>query len=306
VDIDIRNFRLHDLPGVACLWNAAAADAYGFHPLSAETFLSRIVSNRYFDQRKMLLAFAGDMLVGMCHGALVTEPYYQDAGVVECVLVHPKFRGRGVAGELLDNVVSELAACGAQHIKGGGAWPYTPFYSTLIDGSERSGVFHSDTAAIRAYQKAGFRPGRESLVMRKTLTSALEHEVGIPKELHIEKVGRVGCSTWLDDVFRGWNLQNHYLVRKDGFICSRAIFSRMDGLSDFSGRERYALFGVNTPDSMRGRGYAYANLANTVDSISRLGGHEIELHVYADNLPAVNLYRKLGFEEIAKTICFER
>jgi predicted GNAT family acetyltransferase len=107
-------------------------------------------------------------------------------------------------------------------------------------------------------------------------------------------------------VFRGRELWDHELVRSDGHLLSRAIFGFMEGESRHEGQAIFSIFGVNTPLDQQGRGFAGVNLSHLLAHVRGLGGETAELHVYADNQPALAVYRRLGFQPVAETMMMHR
>lgn len=292
---------------LAEVWNASAREAYGFFPLEPEVLRRRISDEPRFRPDRLLFALLNDRPVGFCHWDVVAEPYYPPAAALEAFAVRPEHRGRGVGSALLGRALAEIARTPVRFIDAWGTFPYTPFYSTLIDGSERSGPFLHDEATLSFLARHGFRRGRPSLVMRRDLAHDPPPEPGpAPDAAVLTTSPRAGKATWLDFVFRGWTLMDRLFVRQDGQVLSRAITARMDGLSHQAGRERYALFGVNTPEAQRGQGHATRMLRHLLWTLAAEGAAEVELHVYADNAPAVRLYRRGSFGEIARTVVMQR
>ncbi len=298
----------HDAPSLLSeLWNVALRDAYGFFPLTPTRLATRIFEEPRFRAERLLFAFLDGRPAGFLHWDLVAEPYYAQAAAVEVVGVTPELRGKGIGAALLGRALEGIARTNACFVDAWGTFPYTPFYSTLIDGSERSGPFLTDSELLAFFERHGFRRDRESLIMRRDLRHLPPEEPGrSPDASVLTSASRSGKTTWLDFVFRGWSLRDRFLVRPDGQILSRAITARMDGLSGHTGRERHALFGVNTPESLRGEGHATRMLRELLFTLAAEGADEVELHVYADNTPAVHLYRRCAFEEIARTTVMRR
>ncbi len=262
-----------------------------------------------FKPAGLLLARDHNRVVGMLHMDTVRNPYFDHAGVVEMICVDPEYRGRRVATNLLRRAMRIFREQGGIMLDGFGSWPYSPFYTTLIDGSERSGVFLQNPGMLRLFEQAGFKRSRESLVMRVSLgdlPALTDNRQKTARQLVLQHRRREYKDDWLDFVFRGWHMQEHCLFDTAGRMLSRAIFCRMQGPSDYSGRELYALFGVNTPECFRGRGYAYINLWHLLSHLQASGADEVELHVYADNIPAIGLYRSLGFRDIGRTVSLRR
>jgi ribosomal protein S18 acetylase RimI-like enzyme len=288
------------LPAIlADLWNRSYVGAHGFFPLNGNVFEQAIWGNPRFREENLLLLEVSGVPAGFVHCDYLTGFNFPATGVVEALAVAPEFRRKGLGRTLLEAAVARLKRQGARVLDFGGSWPYTPFYSTLIDGSERSGIFANNLAALALCEKFGFRPEEKSFVMR--LNPALVTKFTLPPGCYISRKERINRDSWLDFAFRRWRLFDHTLLNDRGEVLSRAIYTRMDGVSNLHGKELRAVFSVNTPERFRRQGWALLNLGIMINIMITEGVDELELHVYTDNTPAVNLYKSLGFQEIAQT-----
>ena len=62
---------------------------------------------------------------------------------------------------------------------------------------------------------------------------------------------------------------------------------------------------IGTAPEARGRGLGRTMLVESIDSLLRRGASSVELTVYQDNVPAVELYRAVGFRERGEIIWYE-
>ncbi len=294
------------LAAVAAVWNGNARGRHAFLPWTAELLSSLLTANGA-PVGTLLTAHVPDSgdCAGFAHVNLVREDGYPNAGVVEAVLVDAAHRRRGLGTELLRSALELLG--GAQpapaFIDALGAWPFGYAYNTLADGSERSGVFLREAETYRLFRRAGFSPVRKSIVMRAPLHGAQPRAVPFGAAF---RIGKRSENTWLDRVFRGRELWDHDLTRRDGRVLSRGIFGFMEEESRAEGRAVFSLFGVNTPFDLQRNGYAGMNLSNLMEYVRGLGGDDLEIHVYADNVPALRLYGSLGFKPLAETMMMRR
>jgi ribosomal protein S18 acetylase RimI-like enzyme len=290
------------LEEMAALWNHNAVGRHSFQIWTREALEGLLTDGKGWGIGAILAArLPSGELAGWIHVSLSAETHCLRTGVVEMLLVDRRSRRRGLGGRLLAEGLVFLAGQNPPPVivDALGAWPYGYVYNSLADGSERSGVFLSEPELLRLFRRAGFSAVRRSLVMRADLTAS--------RPLRLPSGTRINCSprrsrTWLDQVFRGRELWDHNLEFPDGEVLSRAIFSFMKGESQTEGRRIFSLFGVNTPADRQRLGYARANLTNLMAEVAARGGNFLEIHVYADNEPALALYRDLGFRQLGETV----
>lgn len=283
------------------IWNQSATGWHGFYPITPEIFKAHILQSGRFHPENFLLLENNGRLIGWIHYDNVIQPPYPRSGVVCAMAVLPEHRCQGYGGKLLQEALFRMQRSGIRSISGLGAWPYSPFYAGLIDGSERAGVPEDQSAMLWLLDKFNFVRSRRSLIMRVSLDGFND---GLREGEQAFHQSRAGKNTWLDYVFRRWELFDHVLLSSSGQVLSRAIHARMTGLCEYGGQELHALFGVNTVPELRGKGYALRNLQVLFARLRAAGGQAAEIHVYADNASALRLYKKLGFREIGATVDF--
>jgi ribosomal protein S18 acetylase RimI-like enzyme len=84
----------------------------------------------------------------------------------------------------------------------------------------------------------------------------------------------------------------HYLVRWRGTPAAVARRATFDGLTYLSS--------IGTAPAARGRGFAGLVSAAAALDGSRAGSRRVSLGVFADNEPAIRLYRRIGFEILGR------
>ncbi len=292
------------LEEVATLWNNNASGRHAFHPWTGAA-LYRLLADGDRLRGDLFMARVGGELAGFAYTGIIEEEGYPRVGTVENLLVATSYQQRGIGTALLQNCLSwlENVRPRVEFLDALGAWPFGYAFNTLADGSERSGIFLNEAGLYRLFRRAGFEPVRRSFVMRVDVGCAPVREKKSGLLYHIER--RQGF-TWLDRVFRGRQLWDHYLIEPSGRILSRAIFGLMEGETLHEGKPIFSVFGVNTPEQHRNKGYGIMNISGMLQHVKQLGGKEVELHVYTDNEPALRLYRGLGFNQIAETVMMHK
>lgn len=293
-------FPFETLRDMAALWNDNAVGRHGFFPWSGERLALMLGGGAAVNSRLVTARTPEGMLAGFAHVSWMREYGYSPGGSVEALLVARRHRNLGVGKALLGKCLDILAGetSGLVLVDALGAWPYGHLYTTLADGSERSGVFSAADGLAALFRRFGFQNARKSLVMRAGTALA---PIPLPKGMRAV-VAKRDTATWLDFAFRGRRLYDHNLIDGGGDTLSRAIYGFMPDESRQSGRILFSLFGVNTPDHHRGNGFAGLNISHLLGHLKNQGADMVELHVYADNIPALALYRRHGFEEAAETM----
>lgn len=292
------------LDEIAALWNTNAAGRHGFFPWSGK-LLAQLLPDEIGFTGLLLEARADGRLIGFCAGGSLHEPEYAFSATIEALLVDRAWRGQGVGTTLLRSAVRLLRRRWPRplFIDAMGSWPNGYAFSTLADGSERSGVLATDKDLYRLFRREGFAVVRKSLILRAANTNPLAAPQPIPKNTMVY-IRRRGRDTWLDRAFRGRTLWNHELTR-GGKTISRAIFGLLDDVSRAEGKIVFSLFGVNTAPQHRRKGLGRINISNLMAYTAKLGCEMTEVHVYADNEAALALYRALGFSPVGETIMLQ-
>ena len=184
------------------IWNRSMKNEYGFYPISVEQLQNHYSSSSRFNPENILIGYYGHTPQGFVHYDLVDEPGYERAGVISALAVIPEHRHQGVGDKLLSKAITELEKHRVRFIDAAGAWPYSSFYATLIDGSERAGINDKNIGAKWLFDNYYFYPGRKSYTMVKNLKNEKLFSI-LPQHVYIGN--RAGYTTWLDHAFRDWN-----------------------------------------------------------------------------------------------------
>lgn len=95
------------------------------------------------------------------------------------------------------------------------------------------------------------------------------------------------------DAFNGFVWEEPCATGKGRQIVGNVSLNRAPGA-----RRRWVICNVVVTDECRGKGIARQLVVTAIDEARDLGAEGIVLQVYEDNLPALHLYRDLGFQEV--------
>ncbi|PRY00785.1 mycothiol synthase [Allonocardiopsis opalescens] len=274
---------------------ATAADSTA--PLSEQAALRL----RYGGQTALrhILLWSGDELAGLATAEL-------DGLASDCVaelVVHPGHRGRGHGRLLLDRL---LAEAGPRVLR---LWAHG-----------------RHPAAGRLAERAGLRPVRELLKMRRPLGAAAPAlpEVSVPLGMRV-RTFRPGAdeAAWLEANARAfadhpeqgsmtlldlrhrededWFDPDGFFLVEDGTTGALLGFHwtkvHADGAGLDPGRPVGEVYVVGIDPAAQGRGLGRLLTVVGLGHLRDRGLEQVLLYVEADNAPAVRLYRGLGFTE---------
>lgn len=172
--IEYRTFRNSDPARIVALWNGCALGRGAATGVTVDAFETLNFAQPYFDRKGLILACDGADIVGFVHagfGANADESALAyDSGVICAILVHPSFRRRGIARELLKRGESYLRERGAQTLFAGPSEPRDPFFFGLYGGSSPSGFLESDCDAAPFLSAMCYEPIERHTVLQCDLS----------------------------------------------------------------------------------------------------------------------------------------
>ena len=207
--------------------------------------------------------------------------------------VRPDARGRGHGRALL--------AAALDHGRGLGA------------DIAHASALPEQTDALRLFRAAGFEEVKRQWQMRLELDDFVLREVDTPYDTAEMRPGEESIMTGLQNAAFGesWGFAPNvpeeiaYRVRMAGSAPSDVLLLRVDSepaaycwtrLEPVSGGSPLGIIWmIGSDPAKRGLGLGRAMINESIRTLKERGAGAIELTVYADNDPAVGLYRSVGF-----------
>ena len=295
----LRNFTWDDLPTYASLTNEVGQVDGARAPFTVQDAGESLHQPNLDPEQDCYLAEVGGMPAG--YVLVVPEPKI-DRAIIEGV-VHPAFRGQGVGRRLLQRAVERSRALGAR----------LAHASTTPQG----------VAAQRLLIGAGFHEVRRQWQVRLELA---DFPVGEPVEgykVRSMSDGEEPLLTQLQNrTFAGsWGFAPNvakeitYRVRMGGGRPEDVLFLVVEAQPAaycwtksqvLDGEQVGIVWMIGAVPEFRGRGLGRAMLMESISFLKEKGARAIELTVYADNAPAVELYKATGFRMRHEIIWFEK
>lgn len=315
--IRYRTFRNTDPPALAELWRAAAPTPGFMQPMSVEWFERLIFSKPYFDNEGLVVALdEPKKVVGFAHAGFGASDDHKTLstsfGVTCVLLVHPEYRQQGIGAELLTLCEDYLRHHGAEVLYAGPIAPLNPFYLGLYGGSELPGVLESLPEAHEFLVARGYGEADRTIVLERDLTSfrppvdRKHHQ--IRRRTMVEVTSDPSARDWWDACTYGNFDRIRYDLRsrESNQRIARATVWMLDPLSRSWGVRAVGLVDVEVDEAERRKGYATFLLAEAFRRLHEQGIALVQVQTMERNTAALDLYRKLGFEQTDTGLVYRR
>ncbi len=295
-----RTFRNTDPPHLVEIWNEAFTGR-GAVALKNSSPLERFVfAKPLFDPAGLLFAEENNRCLGFVHAAMAPG----DVGVTCLIGVRPEAQHRGIGSELLRRSEDYLRQHGAKKLYAGPHWPFNPLYLGLYGGSDSPGFLTSDAAAEPFFLRHHYQFGPKTLVMQLLLNQPVKiidprfspHRqrfqvcASSPHTLH---------SYWKEYILGFLDPLEIQLVDKQSHsIAATALVWEMDLFSQRWGRPAIGMLGFEVDPKLRRLGIGKFLLSQLLRQVQEQYFEIAEVQLAADNQPAIQFVKSLGFEHI--------
>jgi ribosomal protein S18 acetylase RimI-like enzyme len=316
--IRLRAFRNGDPPALADLWNRGLPTRGVVRPLTPHEFDALIVSRLDFDAQGLILAEDDNRAVGFVHAGfgpaspIERKPVLdRELGTIAMLVVEPGRDDPGLEHELLSAAESYLRDRGAQVFYAGAQYPLNPFYWGTYGGSEGSGPLEGHHSLRRAAAAAGYEPVATNLLLEADLTGP---EVRDPRAAVIKRQVRLEIeedahpSDWWEALALGTRQLTRFRLhsRSDDRAIAHASTWDMTAFGREDGRSRTGLIDFAVVPDLRGKGFGRFLASEVIRHARAEWGDVMSVQTAATNLPALALYRSLGFEPVETTTLYRK
>lgn len=317
--IRYRSFRNGDPPALAALWNRSLPAVGVVAPLSAHELDALVMGKLGFDPEGLIVAEDDGRVVAFAHAgfgpAQPEGPTHRPdtaMGTVAMLVVEPGRDDPELEHGLFEAAESYLKSRGTKVFYAGGSAPMDPFYAGIYGGSEFAGVLDAHHAFARAARLAGYEPCATSILMEADMRRPEPRDprlVMLRRQLELKVVEDALPAGWWRSLAVGYFRPSAYTLadRRDGqAVASASTWEVAAGASPGDGRSRTALVDVQVEPSRRRRGYGRLLVDGVLREARRQQADAVCVQVAATNLPAVGLYRRLGFEAVATSTLYRK
>lgn len=311
-----RPFRNSDPPRIADIWRDQPPQRGLMQPVSAALLEQLVFSKPYFDPEGLIVSLADNVPVGFVHAgfgandegtALSTE-----FGTTYQLMLRADQRHDALADELLARAEGYLRDRGAQVLYAGGIRPLNAFYLGLYGGSELPGVLVSDPVLGPTCVRNGYREIDRVVVLQLELAGyrppISREQRALRREVSCQEVYSPPVTSWWEACTTGAFERIRFSIQQPGRFepLSDVWFWDVEPLSACWGVPTAGMFDLHVPHERRRSGLATFLLSESFERLRNRGVVLVEAQTMQQNLPAIALYKKLGFAKVDEGVVYRK
>jgi ribosomal protein S18 acetylase RimI-like enzyme len=311
-----RPFSNSDPPRLAEIWRSQPPQRGVMQTVSAGVLEQFVFSKPYFDPDGLIVAVQDQTPVGFAHASFGPNEDYSaldmELGTTQLLMLGPEHRDVGLADELLGRSEGYLRDRGAKVLYGGGIKPLDGFYLGLYGGSELPGVLVTDPMFGDACRRNGYREIDRVEVLHRDVSRFRmpfsREQRRLRREALCKEVYCPPARSWWEACTRANFERLYFHLEQFGTRKELAYvwFWDIEPLSTSWGVPTCGMYDMYVAPDERRHGYAAHLLSEAFDRLRRRGIVLVEAHVMQTNVPALALYKKLGYIHVDQGVVFRK
>jgi ribosomal protein S18 acetylase RimI-like enzyme len=311
-----RPFRNSDPPHLADIWREQPPLRGRFPAMTSMILEQLVFAKPFFDPTGMIIALCDGKPVGFVHAGFGASDDEQsvsrDSGTIYMLMVRDTHRDSTLADELVRQAEAYLKHSGAQVLYAGGLRPLNAFYLGVYGGSELPGVLAGDTVFVEACRRNDYREIDRVVVLQRDLAGFRapinRSQRQLRRELEILAQPSPQANSWWSAVTMGGFESTRYSAGplRGGVTLGELWCWEIEPLSTGWGPATAGVYGLHITAERRRQGIATFLLSEVFGELSKRGIARVEAQTMQQNLPAVALYKQLGFEQLDEGIMWRK
>jgi ribosomal protein S18 acetylase RimI-like enzyme len=312
--IRYRPFLNTDVPHVVSVWRQQPRIRGVFSSLTADLFDLIVLSKPYFDRHGLILAFDESQPgvckpLGLVHASFGPNESLNDLdqrqGLICQLKVVPCEEAAAVADGLLAAAMDYLKKSGSLIAHVGSVFPHSPFYLGLYGGSRVPGVLLDDTFARESFRRFGFQDDDEVALLERRLagfrTTGGRNQTEIRRRFQLKAIADPIETSWWECCLFSHAERDRFSLfdPKTREIVSSVSFWDVQPLATETGMTTRGLYDLRVEPKFRRMGIATYLIAESIKSLMQRGVGQIEVQAQMSDPASVNLFQKLGFQQVA-------
>ncbi len=311
-----RTFRNTDPPALAAIWQSRAGQPGLAQPVSMELLEELVYAKLYFDYAGLVVACQDGRPVGFAHAGFgpnqAGDGLATEVGATCVVLVRPDCETAVIAAGLLDQCEAYLQSRGAKTLYGGAWGELNPFYLGLYGGTQLPGVLQTDLVAHELYAARGYQEINRVPILQRELSNFEapidRRQMEIRRSMIVEMTADPPARTWWEASTLGPFDLNRFELRprSGGPAAAWAVLRNMEPGGTVGVSRAAGLTELRVEEPFRRRGLAVFLLSEVCRQYARQSYTLVEVQTTQDSLPALGVFRKLSFRQVAQGSVFRR
>jgi ribosomal protein S18 acetylase RimI-like enzyme len=312
---NFRPFRNSDPPQLAEMWREQPPLRGRFPAVTSALLEQLVFAKPYFDPQGLIVALSDETPVGFIQagfgGSDDGQSLSRESGTIYMLVLRDGHREPALADELVRRAENYLRESGAQVLYAGGIRPLNAFYLGIYGGSELPGVLADDRVFVDACRRNGYREIDRVVVLQRDLATfrppITRSQRQLRRELSIREEPSPRPTTWWSAATTGGFESTRFIAEsRDGAALAEVWFWDIEPLSTGWSAPTAGMFDLFVSAERRRAGIATFLLSEAFAKLAARGVARVEAQTMQQNLPAITLYERLGFQQVDEGLVFRK
>ncbi len=306
--IEYRPFLNTDVPGIVSVWKHQRSHRAISATMYNDMFERTVLSKPWFEPEGLIVATRSGEICGFIHCGFGPNSDRSDLdrrnGII-CILMTLPVPGQSeICTSLIVRGEAWLKSRGSTSVATGTVFPHSPYYLGLYGGSNVPGILSAHHAIIEIFEKAGYQHDKRILVMQRhlhTFNAVFDRQQAlVRRNYRIEADQDPLSANWWEACTLGNTnrMVFHLIDRKSGNPCGNISYWEIEPLARNWGVRAMGLFDMNVDPEARQSGLGTFLTGESLRHMQGQGMNLVEAQVADDNIAAVSLFEKMGFDTI--------
>lgn len=282
--------------------------------MSADLLDRTVLSKPYFDRRGLVVAVRNGDVLGFAHAGFSGDAEGRQSttqGATCMLMVAPHERDGSLAEELLARSEAYLRDAGATRLLAGASPPADAFYLGLYGGSQQSGILASDQWAGQLFRGHGYQQTDRRLVLQRTLSGFRplvdRQMMQIRRQYQVEVQPDPPAATWWEACTAGQTERTQFaLLGRQGQPVGGVTCWDLEPLASSWGVRAAGVQDLELGQLEPRTEVGLFLLGEAFRQLHAQGVALVEVHVPDDELWLLELYRRLGFQQIDEAVVLSK
>lgn len=273
-----------------------------------DMFERAVLSKPWFEPDGLIVATSAGEVFGFVHCGFGPNPDRSDLdrknGIICILMTMPISGQQEICNSLIARAESWLRSKGSTSVSTGTVFPHSPYYLGLYGGSNVPGILTAHHATIEIFEKLGYEHTKRILVMQRHLhnfNAVIDRRQAlVRRNYRIEPDQDPLSANWWEACTLGNTnrMVFHLIDRKTGGICGNISYWEIEPLARNWGVRAMGLFDMDVQPEARHSGLGTFLVGESLRHMQQQGMNLVEAQVADDNIAAVSLFEKMGFDTI--------